>query len=81
MSGCGNCAKIRAHMPAAIRARIEQVEARMRARRKPSIAITYTTTTTAGRRAASPQHLPAIPQGGDGAEGCGGDAILDRGVS
>jgi hypothetical protein len=66
---CGACGKVRAHLPAAIRARLEQVEARMRAKKRP-IAISYTTTTPAGR-AASPRQLPALPQGGDGAEGAG----------
>ena len=40
MSGCGSCAKIRAHLPAAIRARLEQVEARIRARRV-NVSISY----------------------------------------
>lgn len=65
---CGSCAKVRAHLPAAIRARLEAVEARMRGKKQIKIAFTYTTTTPTGR-AASPRPLPALPQGGDGAEG------------
>jgi hypothetical protein len=49
MSGCSNCAKVRAHLPAAIRLRLEAVEARIRARRRPVIAISYTTTTPTRR--------------------------------
>lgn len=64
-AGCGVCGKVREHLPAAIRKRLAAVESRMRAR---SIAISYTTTTPTGR-AASPPPLPALPQGGDGAEG------------
>jgi hypothetical protein len=66
---CGACGKARSHLPKAIRARLEEVERRIAARRRPpSIAITYTTTTPTGR-AASPRQLPASPLGGDGAEG------------
>jgi hypothetical protein len=68
MSNCGLCGKVRAHLPEAIRARLAQVEARMRAR-KPSIAISYTTASARPARADSPPQLPAVPQGGDGAEG------------
>lgn len=65
-AGCGVCGRVRAYLPAAIRARLEAVEARMRG--KPSIAISYTTTKPAGG-AASPRQSPALPPGGDGAEG------------
>jgi hypothetical protein len=39
---CATCAKVRAHLPAAIRARLEEVERRMEARRvNARIAIAY----------------------------------------
>ena len=47
MSGCGTCAKVRAHLPAAIRVRLAAAEARMRARkasqkkRSAAVGITY----------------------------------------
>jgi hypothetical protein len=37
--GCGTCVKIRGYMPAAIRARLETVEARLRAQRQAAVAI------------------------------------------
>jgi hypothetical protein len=64
---CGGCAKVRAHLPAAIRARLEAVEARMRAKKKSAIVISYTTTKPPAATAApSPRPLPAFPPGGEG---------------
>jgi hypothetical protein len=59
---------VRAHLPAAIRARLEAVEARMRAKKR-SLAISYSTTTPAGR--AAPRPLPGSPGVDDRAEGAG----------
>lgn len=63
------CGKVRAHLPAAIRARLEEVERRMRAGTGPSIAISYTTDAhPAATAAPSPRPLPVIPPGGEGGE-------------
>jgi hypothetical protein len=67
MSGCGLCGKVRAHLPAAIRARLAVVEARLQAKKKRLSSPSNTTTAPTGR-AASPPQLPTIPSGGDGAE-------------
>lgn len=41
---CGTCAKVRAHMPQAIRRRLEILERRMaeKKQRRQSVAVTYT---------------------------------------
>lgn len=64
---CGGCQRVRGWLPASIRARLEAVEARMRAAKKSDIVIAYTTAArSAPTGAPSPRHLPANPPGGDG---------------
>jgi hypothetical protein len=42
--GCKTCARVRAHLPSSIRARLEEVERRIETKkRKDRIAISYTT--------------------------------------
>ena len=65
MTGCGGCARARAHLPAAIRQRLEQVEARIRAKRQAAV-IKYSITPPSGT-------APKTTESG-------GDAVLDRGV-
>ena len=64
---CGGCQRVRGWLPESIRARLAEVERRMQAKKQSAIVLTYTTTTPPDL-AASPQQLPAIPQGGDGEE-------------
>jgi len=64
---CGACTRVRAHLPAAIRKRLEEVERRIEAKRtRGRVEIKYTTKPPTAR-ADSPQHLPGILPGGDGA--------------
>ena len=57
---CGGCAKARAYMPAAIRARLEVVEARMRAKRQ-AIAIKYSVGPQPSNEGAKIDTAPAKP--------------------
>ena len=68
---CGRCAKARAYLPAAIRARLEEVERRIAAKKKPGIIISYTTAakpgTTVPPGASSDIH--SAPMGAQGLDG------------
>ncbi len=57
---CGTCKRIRAHMPVAIRARLEQIEQRMAAnRRRPQITVNYSTGQSPHRSEAGKSQNPA----------------------
>ena len=63
---CGTCQRVRKHLPAQIRARLEEVERRIEAKKaKRRVQVNYTTTPQlAATAAGAPRHLPALLQGG-----------------
>jgi len=66
---CGGCQRVRSHLPAAIRKRLEEVERRIAAKRS-RVQINYTTTPGLPRTD-PPRQTPEIPPGGGSAGGAG----------
>ena len=63
---CNSCQRVRSHLPAAIRKRLEEVERRVEAKKAKGRAQINYTTKLQPSRSDSPQQLPGIHPGGDG---------------
>jgi hypothetical protein len=67
---CGLCGQVRKILPNKVAAYLLDLELkRQAAKKRPVVSLRYTTTTQPAARTDSPQHVPEIPPGGDGAGG------------